>query len=446
MSAFASPSAAPDQAPPQTTPAPRSHVAPPQRGRKKWLVLFLLVAIVAGAAYLLRPKPQQRPAAQAVIKTFQVTPGSLRRTVRLAGTTSARNYANIAMPMMRGREGAGILTLIFLAKSGAMVKKGEIVAQIDAQTMKDHVDDLSATITQADADVRKRKADQAIELENLTQNMRIAKATLEKARLDLGAQEIRTTIDQELLKLSVDEAEARYKELQEEIRIDSISNAAEIRVLELTRDRHVRHRDRHKVDIEKFTIYSPMNGLAVFQSIVRGGDTGQVQVGDQVSPGQPFMKIVDPASMQLEATINQVDSEEVRVGNPVNVTFDAFPGLQVPGKVRSIGALAVGGFRQNYYVRAVPVVVQLQSSDSRVIPDLSAGGDVLLAQQDNVLTVPVEAVQREGGKTLVYLKRGAEFTPHEVKLGLESNTRVVVEAGLSAGDEIALQRPPSPTH
>ena len=92
------------------------------------------------------------------------------------------------------------------------------------------------------------------------------------------------------------------KSCWQEIKIQQDAQAAEIRILELTRDRHQRHRDRHRVDVERFKIYSPMGGLVVMQSIWRGGEMGQVQVGDQVSPGQLFMKIVDTSSMQLEAT------------------------------------------------------------------------------------------------------------------------------------------------
>jgi HlyD family secretion protein len=446
MSAFVDPSTA-------TAPAPGLAPAPPQAEparprRRKWVALVLLLAVLAaGAAYLLRPRLERKPAAQAAaVRTFKMVPTTVHRTMRVAGTTSARNFANIVAPMIRGREASSTLTLIYLAKSGAIVKKGDLIAQIDAQASKDHIDDVHALVVQADGDVRKRKADQAIEEENLRQSMRLSKATLDKAKLDYGAQEIRTAIDQELLKLTIEESEARYKELVEEIKITEVSHAAEIRILELTRDRHVRHRDRHKNDVERFTMYAPMNGLVVFQSIWRGGDMGQVQIGDQVSPGQPFMKIVDPASMQLEATINQVDSEEIRIGQPAEVRFDAFPELRVQGKVQSVGALAVGGWRLSYYVRAVPLTINVASTDARVIPDLSASGDVLLQQKENILAAPIEAVHTENGKSLVYVKQGDQFAPREVKLGLESNTRVAVLAGLSEGDEIALQPPAAATH
>src|SRR5204862_2044838 len=140
----------------------------------------------------------------------------------------------------------------------------------------DHVDDVHALVVQAEGDVRKRKADQAIEAERLQQTLRQAKAAMDKAKLDFAAQDIRTTIDQELLKLSVEETEATYKELLQEVKIQKDSHTAEIRILELTRDRHSRHRDRHRADVEKFKVYAPMSGLVVMQSIRRGGDTGQV--------------------------------------------------------------------------------------------------------------------------------------------------------------------------
>src|SRR5215472_4677754 len=115
----------------------------------------------------------------------------------------------------RGPDSGRNLVLISLATNGAAVKQGELLAQIDPQATKDHVDDVAALVVQANGDVRKRKADQAIEQENLRQNLRQAKAALDKARLDFGAQEIRTDIDRELLKLSVEENDAAYKELSQ---------------------------------------------------------------------------------------------------------------------------------------------------------------------------------------------------------------------------------------
>ncbi|MFB3829853.1 MAG: efflux RND transporter periplasmic adaptor subunit [Bryobacteraceae bacterium] len=402
-----------------------------------------MVLIAAGTWYF-RSRSSEKAAALPIARTARIQAGTIQRVVRLTGTTSAGRYANIAAPLLRGPESGRALTLIFLAKSGTWVKRGEKVAEIDGQAAKDHIDDTDATVQTAEADIRKRKAEQAISSESLRQALTQAKARLDKAKLDYAAAEIRTTIDQELLKLSVEQYEAEYKEQLADIKTNEIAQRSELRILELTRDRHVRHRDRHIHDLKRFTITTPMEGLAVMQTIFRSGEMAQIQVGDQVYPNQPFMKIVDPASMQVDASINQVESELIRIGQPATVYFDAFPGLKLKGRVFSIGALAVGGWRQNYYIRAVPVKIQLVEQESRVIPDLSAGADVVVAQKDNAVLMPLAALQTDAGKTVVFVKAGEGWVEREVKLGIRSNTDAEVLEGLKPGEEVALQRPAMP--
>jgi hypothetical protein len=444
MSAFAKPPAAVPSAQPDVQPKPVVP-KPPEKPSRRWWLAGLAVALVAAAGWwALRPaNTEAQAAAVSVVRTVKVASGNIQRTLRVAGTTSARNFANIAAPMMRGPDAGRALVLIFLAPSGSMVKKGEVVAQIDAQAIKDHVDDVTSQVVQAQADVRKRQAELAIEMEGLQQNLRIAKANLDKARLDAKASEIRTSIDQELLKLAEQEADAQYKQIQKDIVNTKERMRAEIRILELTLDRQVRHRDRHKADVFRFTINAPIDGLMVMQSIWRGGDMGQIQQGDQVSPGQPFAKIVDLSSMQIEATVNQVEAEFIRIGQQANLAFDAFPGLTLKGKVDGVAALAVGGWRQNYYIRNIPVRIAIQGRDPRVIPDLSASADVLVAERGEGIVVPREALQDSNGKPAVYVKQAGMFALRPVEIGGATNTQVAVTSGLRAGEEIALQPPPT---
>jgi len=64
-----------------------------------------------------------------------------------------------------------------------LVKKDEVVAQIDAQSMVDHVDDIATQIQQADADILKRKAEHKLNMEAMQQTIRVTSAELEKAKL-----------------------------------------------------------------------------------------------------------------------------------------------------------------------------------------------------------------------------------------------------------------------
>ncbi len=433
---------------PVKTPAPLVTPAPPKRS--KWLY-FLVFALVAGGGwavykYFLQPKADPASSASQAGGTVQVrsatvASGPIDRTLRLSGVTAAKDFAAILAPMMRGPDAGRALVLIDLAKSGTFIKKGELVAQIDAQSIRDHLDDVKAQVIQADADIRKRQAEQATATEDMRQNIRNAKAEWDKAKLDLGASEIRTPVDAEILKLAAEEAEATYTQLAADTKNREVADKAEIRILEITKDRQVRHQARHDSDVAKFTMLAPIDGLVVMESIFRGGEMAQIQLGDQVSPGQPFMKIVNPARMQMEATTNQVDSEELRIGQGVKLQFDAFPGLSLPGKVQSLGALGVGGWRQNYYIRSVAVRVTILGSDPRLIPDLSTSGDIVVEHKDNAVLLPLAAVLNKDGKDRVFVKRGQKWEPREVELGLRNATYAAVLSGIEVGDEVALENP-----
>ena len=432
---------------PHTVPAPVKHQPvlapkpvpqPPSSGFPwKWLVLLAIAGVAAYFGYHAATKPA--PVATIVAtKTAKVVIGNVARTIRVGGQTAAIDFANITAPAMKGPDANREMILLSTANPGSWVKKGTLVAAIDSQSMQDHVDDLGDTIESAQSDVGKRKAEQAIEWENLQQTIRVNKAQADKARLDSGVAEIRTDIERQLLKLSQDEAEARYKQAQADLDFKKAAHAAEIRILELTLLRHTRHRDRHVKDVEAFKIYAPMDGLVVMSQIWRGNEMGQVQAGDRIFPGQGFMKVVNTKRMQVEGTVNQAESSEFRVGQQAAIKFDAFPNMEFTGKVHTIGALAAGGFRQSAYIRNVPIRLQIDGNDPRLIPDLSASADVIIEKAEGKLVVPRSAIEEVDGKTVAFVKAGPTFERREVTLGLHSDTHVVALAGLNSGDEVRI--------
>src|SRR5258706_11222470 len=149
---------------PMRTPEPVAPATPhPTPKRSSSLRIWVLLVLLAGGAwatyqFLAKPKAQNKAIQTATIRTAKVTSGAIQRVLRLTGATAAKNFSMVSAPMMRGPDAGRALILIYVAKSGGIVKKGEVVAQIDAQSMKDHVDDIDTQIQQADADVRKRKA------------------------------------------------------------------------------------------------------------------------------------------------------------------------------------------------------------------------------------------------------------------------------------------------
>jgi HlyD family secretion protein len=151
-----------------------------------------------------------------------------------------------------------------------------------------------------------------------------------------------------------------------------------------------------------------------------------------------FMQIVDPSSMIVNANINQVDSEALRIGMKAKIRFDAYPGLELPGRVYSIGAVPVAGRRANF-MKEIKVRVKLDSSDPRVIPDLSASADVVLATEQQATLAPLNSIFKDSaGKPYVMVRDGEQFTRRPVTLGPASNLFVSVRSGLKAGEVVAV--------
>ena len=166
----------------------------------------------------------------------------------------------------------------------------------------------------------------------------------------------------------------------------------------------------------------------------------QVSEGEQVRPGRSFMKIVDPSLMMVEAVINQSESESFAIGQNAKIGFDAFPDLSSEGEVATVGALASGGWRENYYIRSIPVKVLIAKADDRIIPDLSAYADVEVRSKENALLVPRSALQYDGEQAYVLRRQaqgGAEKVP--VQIELTNNSLAAVAGSLREGDQVLLE-------
>jgi membrane fusion protein (multidrug efflux system) len=370
-----SPAPAPYRPPAEPLPGPVRVPEPPQPGRpRRWGWLALIGAAAVGIALwlALRTDSATKTGGGELVQPAPVPGQTLATRLRVAGQTSARNFAQIMVPTFRGPDSGTNLTLMSAPKPGAFVKTGDVVAEFDPQSLLDHIDDVKDQVESAENDVKRREAQQLVEWTSLQQNIKVAKADWDKALLDLKASEVKTVIEREIAQLSADEAEAAYKQIQKEAADRKAAHAADLKILQITVQRQKIHLNNHVYDVEKFKIRTPMAGLVVMAQTFRGGETRQVQVGDQVHPGMQIMKVVDLSSMQLEARVSQTDSSHFRVGQTAEIGIDAFPGLKFPGRIRSIGAIATKGMWDQYYIRNVPVNIAIEGSDARLIPDLSA--------------------------------------------------------------------------
>jgi len=389
--------------------------------------------------------------------------GDLQATVRVNGTVSAQNFASLLAPRIMGsRSGfnrggnAGAqptggggpggdfsLVLMHLAKAGSRVKTGDVAAEFDPQFQLQRLDDYKDSVVQLENSIKKMVANLAATKEAHDQTVRSAKADWDKAVLDLKTADIRSAIDAEKFKLAVEEADAKYKQLVYESSLVEESQRAAIRSSELNRDQSKIELQRAELNVQRMVIKSPMDGIVVMQSIVRtGGEFGQIREGDQIFAGQPFMSIVDPRSMVLNATVNQVDAERLRLGMRATLRLDAYPDIELPGSLIGIGAMAkISAFRASW-VGEIPIRLKIDKMDPRVIPDLTGSAEIVVNSEKNVPLVTRDAVfDEEGGQFAFVQAPDGVWTKKKIETGLPNYTAVAIRSGLQKGDVVALQRP-----
>jgi multidrug efflux pump subunit AcrA (membrane-fusion protein) len=401
-------------------------------------VLFASLAVVAITVGLWAWHARQGRRAETVggatMSTAKVERRTFVRTLRLSGTLEAvRSYSVLAPRLTGGGFGSMILTK--LTAGGTRVKKGDLLAEFDREAQLKAFMDAQAEYRDLVDQIDSKKAEQEAARAHDETELKQAEDAVGTARLEVQRNEVVSRIDAEKNQLDLEAAEASLKQLRQTYDLKRKAAEAELRLLEIKRDRARTTMLNAKQNSEKMAVLSPLEGLVVLNPMWKGGGIGEVEEGDQIWAGFTFMQVVDPSTMEVRVRVNQLDVPYLHVGQTAQIHLDAYPDLTLPGKLEHLAAIGLSGGLSKT-VRAFAALFSIEGSDPRLMPDLSVSLDVVLDRQPNALLVPRDAVMRQDGKSWVYVKRALGFEKQAVKTGEEDDLEVVVVSGLEPGMEV----------
>ena len=304
------------------------------------------------------------------------------QTIRLKGTTAAVESRAIQAPLIAGQK-VGTLTITKLIPSGTRVRKGDLLVEFDRQAQfRDSIDkqaqadDLNQQVIEAEAKEDAARAKDETEIHQ-------AQDDLSKAKLEMEKVELLSRIDAEKAQENLDEAKATLAQLKQTFDLKRKAAQASIRILEIQRDRARETMLHAQANAALMEIHSPIDGIVVSNTIWKQGNMGEVQEGDQVRPGVPFMQVVDPAIMEVRVPINQEDLLGLKIGETALVHLDAYSNLVFPARLESIDPMGTPGDFSSK-LRNFSAIFSIQGHDPRLMPDLSAAIDVNSAGQTGV--------------------------------------------------------------
>ncbi|MFA7573659.1 MAG: HlyD family efflux transporter periplasmic adaptor subunit, partial [Lutispora sp.] len=146
--------------------------------------------------------------------------------------------------------------------------------------------------------------------------------------------------------------------------------------------------------LSKYKIYSTISGTLSMEDI---------KVGDAVKSGQTVFKVSNYDKMEFQISIDELDIAKIQANQIVNITVDALPetsGKPLSGIVTEIAKEGTSSSGVTTY----PVTVQLTESNNSLKVGMNVNGEIIVNEKKDALYIPIEAVQKRGGNSIVYVK------------------------------------------
>jgi HlyD family secretion protein len=411
-------------------------------GSKRWRTAAALCA-VAGAALLVWVARGWSPGVAAATSqgssgrqgTVTVARRDFVRSVRLSGTVEAVQSTTVSAPRLSGPN-TGSLVITRLVRAGSAVRAGDLIVEFDRQQQLTTALDRRAELQDLEQQIRKREAQERAAAAKDESEIKVAESSVSRAELEMVKNDMIPRINAQKNALVLEQARATLEQLKTTYELKRKAAMADVQILRIRRDRAESAMRMAETNAERMAILSPIGGMAVLKSIWKSNAMAEVQEGEEVRGGVPIVDIVDPAAMRVRVRVNQGDINELGTGQSVQVGLDAYPDLHFPGKVAQISPLGVMSNLSNK-VRGFIALIEIQGSHPNLMPDLTASVDVELARTRGALVVPLDAVRRDGERTVVSVQQGSGFADRPVTLGAKNAHEVVIASGLDAGAVIA---------
>jgi HlyD family secretion protein len=390
--------------------------------RKKRLVIAVSVAVLlVGGFVVARATTRNKPEVQeSPFRLGKVQSEDLQVSVREVGVVDPEIKVDVKSAVS-GR----ILGL--RVREGDVVKTGQVLAEVEPDVNQaQSLSDVKSGVAQADIKLRDAEKELAAQQRLFDNGL-------------IGSQALRTfQTSRDLAADSLASARSRYQIVEDHgIPISGASNSQKARVT------------------------SPMSGVVIKKGVELGATvtSGVSSFND----GTVMFTVADLKSLIIRVNLNEVDIAKVRAGQPVRVTLDAYPQKIFTGKVRFVAPAA----KVVDKIKVFEIEVALDHLDPAFRTGMSANVEILGERRADALSIPLEALQRREGATVVYRLKGGlpakeiakarealngrskfvwmsenwkqYFEPVPVNAGIATLERVEIVNGLRAGDQIALE-------
>lgn len=356
--------------------------------KKKALVIAAVAAIAALAVWLLSGGKKEE---KITFDTAAVAPANIMNSITATGTIEPVTSVTV------GTQVSGIVSKLFVDYN-SVVKKGQVIAELDKTNLMSQLNTAKTQLATAQS-----------QLNYQTANYKRYKTLFEKGLVAAD--------DFDNAKLSYTQAKEQVASAKEEVQ-------------------------RAQTNLGYATITSPIDGVVLSKSV----EEGQT-VAASFSTPELFTIAQDLTNMQVVADVDEADIGDVKEGERVTFTVDAYPDDTFDGEVKQVRQEAT----TTNNVVTYEVVISAPNADLKLKPGLTANVTIYTAERKGVLSVPSKALrftpQKEtvgkmkivdaaNAKNKVWTIEGNSIVAHKVNIGMTDGTNTQIVSGIAEGTKV----------
>ena len=368
---------------------------------KVWILVAIVVVLAVVACLLSGNKKKE----QVQFNTAEVAPANSVNTVSATGTIEPVTSVTV------GTQVSGIVSKLYVDYN-SVVKKGQVIAELDKSNLTSELNSAKASLEQSKASLASAESS----LSYQTANFRRNKALYQKGLISGN--------DYESARLSYQTALASVSSAR-----DQVASAQE-------------QVKKAQTNLSYATITSPIDGIVLSKSV----EEGQT-VAASFSTPTLFTIAKDLTNMQVVADVDEADIGNVKVGERVTFTVDAYPDNTFSGTVKQVRQEAT----TTNNVVTYSVVITAPNADLKLKPGLTATVTIYTQENKGVLSVPSKALrftpekETVGGmkikdianaKNKVWTIEGNTVVAHRVNIGMTDGSHTQILSGIRRGAKV----------
>lgn len=395
----------------------------------KLTTLFMLLFCLMLLTMCNKKETQQVPIGK-------VNRGTLFLDLFEEGEVEAIQSTDITAPRISWRYGN--LKITEMVKDGQEVQAGDTLIVFDPSEVLKGITDAESNLEIAEAEYERMIAQQQSDMEDLRAGFEVTRISHEISKIRFESSVYESDIRKKEIQLNLDKAEIALERSKEQIENRIKIQNEDVKQKRLSIQRFVSNLEEAHETLNQLLVLSPSSGIAIIER--NWSSDNKFQIGDQTWAGQSIIQLPDLSSLKATVQINEVDIAKLNKNLRVEIKPDAFSDSIFTGTVGSIANLAVNKERSSK-IKVFPVEILLNETNKNLLPGLTVSCRIILDEIEDVLYIPLDALQIEGDKNYVYKKRGNGYDKVAVETDKNNTDYIVITSGLKEGDEIALVNP-----